>query len=55
MLLRQAHPASALTFACQSWEKIHSRDAAKLAFIAALGTGDFASASYWHAQAQGPQ
>jgi hypothetical protein len=55
MLLRQGHSASALTFACQSWEKIHSRDAAKLAFIAALGTGDFASASYWHAQAQGPQ
>lgn len=54
LLLRQGHPASAYTFANQSWEKIHSREAAKLAFVASLGAGDFASASFWHAQAQSP-
>lgn len=52
LLLRQRQPASAYTFANSSWEKIHSTEAAKLAFLAALGTGDFASASFWHAQAQ---
>jgi hypothetical protein len=55
MLLRQGHPASAYTFANQSWEKVHSREAAKLAFVASLGTGDFASARFWHAQAQNPR
>lgn len=52
LLLRQQQPASAYTFANRSWEKIHSAEAAKLAFLASLGTGDFASASFWHAQAQ---
>jgi hypothetical protein len=52
LLLRQRQPASAYAFANRSWEKIHSAEAAKLAFLASLGTGDFASASFWHAQAQ---
>lgn len=53
-LLRQGHPASAGALASRSWERRHSPDAARLAFLAAIGTGDFEAATYWHPRGQTP-
>ena len=51
-LLRAARPATAYSLATRSWERRHSPEAAKLAFLAALTTGDFQSATGWHARSQ---
>ena len=53
-LLLEGHPASAGALASRSWERRQSPEAAKLAFLAALGTGDFEAATFWHPRGQTP-
>jgi hypothetical protein len=53
-LLRAARSATAYSHATRSWERRHSPEAAKLAFLAALTSGDFQSATGWHVRAQAP-
>ena len=53
-LLRAASPAAAFSLATRAWERRHSPEAAQLAFLAALTTGDFQSATGWHARSQTP-
>jgi hypothetical protein len=53
-LLRAARPAAAHTLASRSWQRRHSPEAAKLAFLASLASADFASATDWFVRAQAP-
>ena len=53
-LLRAASPAAAFSLATRAWERRHSPEAAQLAFLAALATGDFQSATEWHVRGQAP-